>query len=472
MSRLLAISALLVVVLAGPSGSGGAGARAADEDATDLQALVDGAEPGSELRLPAGTYRGGVVVDKPLRIVGEGWPVVDGQGDGNILEITAPDVTIEGLVLRGSGSSLDRENAGVSSDGSAGIRIVGNRFEDVLFGVFLRRAPDSLVADNVIGAKELSLGRRGDGIRLWESPGTTIEGNTVTDGRDSVLWFSEGLVVRDNVVKRGRYGLHFMYSDDALVEGNWLEGNSVGGFLMYSRNLTLRDNVAFDNRGPSGYGFGFKDMDGIEADGNRLVDNRVGLYFDNSPWSTDVYQHFRRNVVAYNDIGLEFNPSVKRNVFSANAFIDNREQVSLTGGGTFVDNNEWTADGVGNFWSDYAGYDSDGDGLGEVPYRAEDLFGELTDDHPEVAFFSNSPAARAVDMAAQAFPVLRPDPKLVDEAPMVSPPDVPPLARAPAEGSRGLLAVASLAMVGLAAAVVVASGAWPRRRLGLTGVGA
>ena len=50
---------------------------------------------------------------------------------------------------------------------------------------------------------------------------------------------------------------------------------SVGAFLMYSRNLHLERNVFLANRGPSGYGIGLKDMDGVEAHDNRFLGNRV-----------------------------------------------------------------------------------------------------------------------------------------------------------------------------------------------------
>ena len=105
-----------------------------------------------------------------------------------------------------------------------------------------------------IGAKELEVPARGDSIRVWYSANTEVIGNRVDQGRDVVLWYNNGAVIRDNVITNGRYGLHFMYCDDNLVEDNWIEGNSVGAFLMYSRRLTLRRNVFASNRGPSGYG--------------------------------------------------------------------------------------------------------------------------------------------------------------------------------------------------------------------------
>ncbi len=431
------------------------------DDVIDLQGLVDAAAPGSTITLAAGTYRGGVTIDKPLTITGLDLPVVDTGGNGSAFVVTGPGVVIEGLIIRNTGVSLDRENAGVSADDAPGIVVRNNRFEDVLFGVFLRTSPGARVTDNVVGAKQLEPGRRGDGIRLWECPDSVVQRNQVVGGRDTVFWFSDRVSVLDNVVAEGRYGLHFMYSDGAAVERNLLERNSVGAFLMYSRDVELRDNVTAGNNGPSGYGVGLKDMDGVVATGNRFIGNRIGLYLDNSPWSVDRHQTFEGNLFAYNDVGVMFQPSVKRNHFSGNAFIDNGEQVGVTGSGQFS-GNSWTTAGVGNYWSDFAGYDADGDGVGDVPYRLDDLFSELTDTHPELRFFAQTPAARAVDVAARMFPVFRPRPKVEDTAPLVGMPEL--TAAVGAAQARSLVPTAAASLVLLAVGLAVMGWARPRTR--------
>ena len=454
MRRLTSIllAALLIGVVAAPASAG---------QASDLQALIDAAEPGATLILTPGIYHGGVTIDKPITIRGTDWPVIDGGGEGSVFTVTSPDVTIEGLVISNTGISLDRENAGISSDGSARLIIRGNQFEDVLFGVFLRTSPDSQIVDNIVGAKQLEPGRRGDGIRLWESPNSLVKANTVIGGRDTVLWFSNGVQVIDNHVADGRYGLHFMYSDGAVVEGNRLERNSVGVFLMYSRDLVLRNNVMAENNGPSGYGAGLKDIDGVIATGNRFIGNRAGLYLDNSPWSYDRHQTIEGNLFAYNDVGVLFQPAVKRNHFTGNAFIDNGEQVGITGTGQFTDNT-WTTAGAGNYWSDFAGYDADGDGVGDVPYRLDDLYSELTDNHPQLQFFAETPAARAIDVAAQMFPVFRPRPKVEDTAPLVNMPAMPALV--PGGDGRSPLPTVTTSLLLIAAAAGLIGTVRGRRR--------
>ncbi len=407
----------------------------------DLPAAIAAAPSGAVIEVPAGTYRGPIAIDKPLSLIGTGGAILDGGGEGNVVTIIAPGVTLRGFTIRATGISLDRENTGIAVSAPRAV-IEDNVLEDILFGIYLKGAEDSVVRGNTIGGKDLAVQRRGDAIRIWQSHRTLIESNTVCNSRDVVMWFSEDVVIRGNRISQGRYGLHFMYTDRNVMEDNRLEDNSVGAFLMYSRGLVLRRNVFARNRGPSGYGVGLKDMDGVTAQDNLFAGNRVGLQLDNSPSSLRVYDLFERNVFASNDVGIAFMPAVKRNAFRDNCFIENLEQVAILGGGTF-EGNDFTVEGRGNFWSDYRGWDQDGDGIGDLPYRAESLFENLMDREPRLRLFLFSPAQQAVEMAARAFPVVAPQPKLTDTAPLTRMPAID-LRLPPGPGSGLLLAEAAL----------------------------
>ncbi len=402
--------------------------------------------------MPPGLHQGNYLISKPLTLEGISWPILDGNNQGNVIDVKdAHNVTIRGLVIRNSGSRLDQENAGIAVDQAPGLVVENNRLENTLFGIYIKESENSRIAYNVIGAKALPAPARGDGIRVWYSQNSQVIGNRVDEGRDVVLWYNNGAIIRDNIISNGRYGLHFMYCDDNLVENNWIEGNSVGAFLMYSRRLTLRRNVFANNRGPSGYGIGLKDMDGVEATDNLFNGNRVGMYFDNSPWSVDVSQHFSHNAFVHNDIGLLFSPSVKRNSFSQNSFIDNLEQVGLTGSGKF-EGNRFSADGQGNFWSDYTGYDQTGDGLGDLPYVSRSLFENMMDKNPELRLFQLSPAQQTIDLAARAFPIFQPEPKFSDDAPLMTP-VIPAITPRPS-GPAWPMWAAALLLLAVAAATV------------------
>lgn len=388
------------------------------EDGADysLAEAVQEASAGDVIEIRGGVHEGGLVIDRPLVLRGHGWPMVDGGGQGTVLSIEAPDVEISGLAIRGSGGSLDEENAGISVEAPR-VRIDGNRFEDVLFGIYLREASGSSVEGNVISGKDLAVPRRGDAIRIWQSRGVTVRNNKIQFARDVVLWYSSDLLVEDNHVSDGRYGLHFMYCDDAVIRGNLLWNNSVGAFLMYSRRLRLEQNTLAANHGPSGYGVGLKDMDDARVTGNLFLGNRVGVFLDNSPREVRSTALVRGNRFVGNDAGVKMLPNVRRAEFIANSFEENQEQVEIAGGGSAVAENRWQ----GNFWSDYLGFDVDRDGLGDVPYRSQRLFESFADRAPELEVFSLGLAARFLDFAARVLPSVRPQPKLTDPEPKVRP---------------------------------------------------
>jgi nitrous oxidase accessory protein len=323
----------------------------------------------------------------------------------------------------------------------------------VLFGIYLKDAPGSVVRNNTIQGKDLEMGVRGDGLRLWYSAGSLVEGNHVSDSRDMIVWFSPDTVVRGNTVERSRYGLHFMVNEDNLAEQNVLRDNSVGIYLMYGDRYTVRNNLLYNNRGQSGYGLALKDVNDVIVEGNYIVGNRVGVYNDNSPINPGAAARFAGNLLAYNDIGLDYLPLVQRNTFSNNVFQENGAQVSIAGQGE-LKGNAWSQDGRGNYWSDYAGFDANGDQVGDLPYRSISLYENLLETHPELRLFQLSPATDAIDLAARAFPIFQPRPNMADDSPLMSTPDLPPvpgLAEPPFAANLavalGLLALAVLVLV-------------------------
>ncbi len=427
--------------------------------ADELPQAIAQARPGDTLLVQGGVYVGALTVDKAMTLVGVDWPVLDGQGQGTVLTLAAAGSAVQGFIIRNSGDSLNQEHSGISVS-VPDVRIENNRLENVLFGVNLAHADRALVRGNTIHGQALDSARRGDLIKLWYSHDVVLEANHIQAGRDLVLWYSERLTLRHNVITQGRYGLHFMYCDDAEIAHNTLTDNSVGAYLMYSRRIQLHHNTIAYNRGPSGYGLGLKDIDDAMVVENLFINNRVGAYVDGSPRELSSTGLWEGNVFAYNDIGLTLLPSTRRNHYQANSFIENGEQVSIAGGGVLLDN-LWTVEGQGNYWSDYAGYDAAGDGVGDVAYQAERLFENMLERDPNLRLFLYSPATHALEFAARAFPLIRPQPKLTDDAPMMRPrlpsrengSDAPPLPNP----SPALWPWLAAGLLGLAAVIV----RWP-----------
>ncbi len=379
-----------------------------------LSEALAAARPGDTLRVRPGVYRERPVVDVPVTLLGEPGVVIDGGGVGTVLTLRAP-ATVRGFLLRRSGSDLQREDAALLAEGADGAVIEENRIEDALFGIYVKRSRAPLVRRNDVEGKDLPLPLRGDGIRLWYSPHGLIEENRVTRTRDVVVWFSNHLVARGNVVREGRYGLHYMYSHHSRFEDNRFVRNHVGGFLMYSQDISFRRNLFAESVGATGMGLGLKDADVIRAEENWIVKNAVGIHIDNSPSRVDVTNELRDNVIAFNDVGVFPLPSVRSNLFAGNLFLDNVHPVAVSGRGTAVAN-RWR----GNVWSEYAGFDEDGDGRGDAPFVYERWSDDLLAKHPALRWYELSPAVEALNVLARFFPLVQPAPIVVDSAPRLS----------------------------------------------------
>lgn len=403
---------------------------------------IAAASAGDTLTIEPGVYREQLRIDKPLRLVADGVVILDGDGSGDIVEISAPDVTFEGFVVRNTGINLDLENAAIRVLAPRAA-ILHNTLDDVLFGIDLRDAPDSRVIGNRIGGKALDIARRGDGLRLWRADRSIVEGNTIHDGRDAILWYSSGVIVRNNDGFNCRYGLHLMFSDSITICNNTFRRNSVGIYLMYSTGVELFENRLLQNRGPSGYGLGLKETDRFRVYDNLIVGNRSGIYIDGSPFTNAQPGEFRRNTIAYNDVGITFLPSARGNELTENNFIDNIDSVAVAGRGSLEANRFWLGD-RGNFWSDYTGYDQDGDGVGDFVHESYTLFENLMDRQPSLRLFLFSPAQQAVEFVGRALPAVRPEPKFTDEVPLMRPVMTAPLAHGRPSSRAGLAVCGAL----------------------------
>ena len=409
---------------------------------TTIQAALAAAGHGDTLEVHPGVYAGPLVVDKSVRLSGVDWPVIDGGGDGTVVSLNAPGIQFEGFEVRNSGVEPDRDHAGITLTASD-IRVENNRLRDVLFGIFVAQADGAVLRSNDITSKEqFEVGRRGDGIRLWYSQNVLVEDNHVHAARDLVMWYANDVIVRDNRIEDGRYGVHLMYCNRAQILGNQLRGNSVGIYTMYSDDVLLRQNDIRQTRGPSGYALGFKDADRVEVNQNLLVDNRGGVLMDGTPFRPGGYARLTENIFAYNDIAIILFPSVRGATFADNTFWENVEQVSI-GVGAKPGDNTWQA----NYWSDYTGFDVNGDNQGEQPYHSERFFESLTDQEPLLRVLIYSPAAQAIEFAATSFPIFKPQPKFTDAAPRLAPAELPE--SAVPEGTTGQRAGMALAGLGL-----------------------
>lgn len=382
-----------------------------------LQDLVSALPRGSTLLLRAGRHQGPLLLDRPLTLVGEPGAVLDGGGTGSVLLVAADDVTVRDLHVTGGGHLPQHDDSGVVVSGDRAV-LERIRVAHAYLGIDLRMADEATVRDCVVeGNPDSVFGLRGDGIRLWESDRNLIVGNHLTNVRDLVVWYSDDNVIKGNDVTGSRYGTHLMHADRSRIEGNRYDGDVVGVFVMYSDTIEVRDNLVRGAHGEAGIGLGFKESEALVCEGNVLADNTTGLYVDTTPQRQSGTASFTGNLVAANDFGVRFHGPSTGAVFTENAFVSNRVPAASDerGRGT-------NASFDRNFWSEYAGYDLDQDGVGDLPHQVRTASGRLRERTPALAWMTGTPALSLVDLFVAAFPMFAPDPVLTDPHPLVHPP--------------------------------------------------
>lgn len=376
----------------------------------DLQAAVDAAAAGDVLEVQRGHYRANLRIDRPLTLRGVGRPTLSGGQAGDTIRVTAPDVVIEGLIVRDSGTSLKDQNAGIYIQPGAHRAIV--RRCDLtynLFGLWIEKADDVQVLDNTItGLRDANSSQRGNGVQLYNTRGARIERNHISFVRDALyVDVSHHAVFRGNRLHHSRYGTHYMNSYYNLWEDNDTYLNRGGLALMEVRDQTVRNNRAWGN---TDHGIMLRTLQDSVVEGNIVARNARGFFI------YDVeYAQLRGNLITGNAIGVHLSAGSTRNAVDGNDFIGNREQVRYVG----ARDERWGGP-LGNYWSNYLGWDRDGDGFGDVPYEANDMVDRLTWRYPAVKLLLASPAVQALRLVGQQFPLLR-VPTVVDPRPGMQP---------------------------------------------------
>src|SRR5262249_49886259 len=142
--------------------------RPAATDTSPLQNRVDAARPGDTIVVEAGSYRGDLVIDRALNLIGRGRPRLLGSGHGSVGRVRAAGVTVEGFDIDGlGGGDLGDDTSGIHV--AAPRAVIRNcRVSGSLFGIYLREADEVRVEGcSVRGIPGKEPGEKGSGIHVW-----------------------------------------------------------------------------------------------------------------------------------------------------------------------------------------------------------------------------------------------------------------------------------------------------------------
>jgi nitrous oxidase accessory protein len=377
-----------------------------------LAAAIAAASPGDVLELAPGLHTGPVTIDRSLTLRGSYKSIIDSGGKGSTITIGAADVVVRGITIRNSGRELATMDSGIFVNKSGHRALVEqNRIVGNLFGVYLWGPKEAIARGNRIrGLQTAHVNARGNGISVWNSPGSIIENNDIRFGRDGIFsTTSKKNIFRNNRLRDTRIAIHYMYTNKSTVTGNISEGNHVGFALMFSKKLKVHGNQSIGDRDHGillNYTNGSVIRDNLVKNGQ----NKCVFIYNSSKNS------FLDNRFESCKIGIHFTAGSERNQMTGNAFIANATQVKYVGT-TDID---WSLKGRGNYWSDNPAFDLDGNGIADTPYRPNDMVDQVVWAHPAAKLLLNSPGIQVLRWSQSRFPSLHPG-GVVDSAPLMEP---------------------------------------------------
>ena len=377
-----------------------------------LKLALAAANPNDTLQLQNGVYSGPVVIKTRINLIGQVNTVIDGGNKGRVITIDAADVVIRNIQIQHSGIDLSEEDSGIfiTAEGDRAL-IENNHLKKNLIGIYLKGPDDVKVINNTInGRNDLRMNERGNGIHLWNSPGSIIENNNVQYGRDGIfVTTSTNNKFINNQFRDLRFAIHYMYTHHSEVSGNTSTDNHVGYALMYSNYLNVSGNTSKGDR-DRGILFNFTNYSDIKDNSvHGHPEKCVFIYNSN-------FNDIHKNHFEGCNIGVHFTAGSEQNQIWNNDFINNKTQVKYVGT-RFL---EWSKEGKGNYWSDHTAFDLDGDNIADKPYRPNNLADQILWRHPMSKILLNSPILQVLRWSQSQFPGLHPG-GVTDSTPKMEP---------------------------------------------------
>ncbi|HEX2844989.1 MAG TPA: nitrous oxide reductase family maturation protein NosD [Chitinophagaceae bacterium] len=407
MNRILTILFLLI-------GGNAFGKMIVVERNTMISSLSQGiqlAKEGDTVLLRKGVYREcNIIIDKPLCLQGEGWPVLDAEFKNEILKLTGKNIVIRGIHFANAGYSSMNDYAAIKIIDATNILIENNAISNASFAIHFANSTHSIVRNNIIAGTNKSEHSSGNGIHLWKCDGMTVENNFIRGHRDGIYFeFVTGSFIRGNISEMNvRYGLHFMFSHSDTYQNNIFRNNGAGVAVMYSKNVRMENNEFDKNAGASAYGILLKDITDSHIERNKFLQNTVAIHMEGSSRI-----EIGKNIFKNNGWAVKVQASCDDNTFHHNNFYGNTFDIATNGSRTL---NKF----YNNYWDKYDGYDMNKDGMGDVPYHPVSMYSMIVEQNPNSLMLLRSFMVSLLDKAEKAIPSLTPE-NLVDNSPMIKP---------------------------------------------------
>jgi len=249
---------------------------------------------------------------------------------GQVILINCDNMTVQNLEISNS-------TVGILLWNTHNSHILGNTISsNILYSIYLEKSCKNTITLNNLTSSS------SDGISLSKSSNNTIRENNISYNEVGIRLFfnsNNNLISGNAVISNNGKGIRLWQSNSNNLIENTISNNSDGIEFSDSNNNIISDNT-ISNNGIGSYGYGID----LEDSSNN---------------------NFMENIVSTNRFGIHISDFSSNNIVYHNSFINNTQNAFDSGGNTW-DNGYPSG---GNYWDDYTGNDSNGDGIGDSPYK-------------------------------------------------------------------------------------------------------